>query len=123
MNNVKHTITLPEMKAIVKERVKKEYKAFLSHYENLPEHRRCFETAYDSGKIAFYGRIYVRIVIIDDLYPEEWIRLFYLFEGGILKEFYDSYLAFRNDSRTEEKLDIFLCPAVFASSSRAAARA
>jgi hypothetical protein len=123
MNNVKHTITLPEMKAIVKERVKKEYKAFLSHYESLPEHRRCFEMAYDSDKIAFYGRIYVRIVIIDDLYPEEWIRLFYLFDNGIIKEFYDSYLAFRSDSKAEEKLDIFLCPAVFASSSRPAARA
>ena len=103
MNNCKH-ITMDEMKYQVQEKVKKEYEDLLEGYRKLPTDKRYFEMGKDSEKLSFYKRFYV-VIIIGDLYSEEWVRLFYLFDGDIIKEYYDSYRSYKKDLKKKEKFE------------------
>lgn len=94
-------ITLSQIKEEVRRKVKKEYEAFLSEYRKLPPKIRRIRETRDKEKLNFYSRFYI-IVIIGDLYPDEWIHLFYYFEGNIIQDYYDSYMAFLNDSKKEK---------------------
>lgn len=96
--------SLTSVKRRVKEKVMKEYQAFMEGYRALPKDKLMDEMVEDAEKIAFYKRLYIIIVIIGDLYPEEWIRLDkYYFGRDIIKDFYDSYAMFRKDYREEER--------------------
>lgn len=95
--------SLTSVKRRVKEKVMKEYQTFMEGYRALPKDKLMDEMVEDAEKIAFYKRLYIIIVIIGDLYPEEWIRLDkYYFGRDIIKDFYDSYAMFRKDYREEE---------------------
>ncbi len=93
-------ISLDEMKHQVQERVIKEYMTFLDENKKMASHKKIAKEE-KLNKKAFYKRFYI-VIIIGDLYPEEWIRLYYLFDRDIIKEYYDAYLAFKEDSKMED---------------------
>lgn len=82
----------------VREKVRKEYEAFLDGYRKLPEEERFAKMVKDAGKIDFYRHIYIIIVIIGDLDPDEWRRLHvYYFDSNILEDHYRAFKAFEAD--------------------------
>ncbi len=95
-------IALSQIKEEVRRKVKKEYEAFLSEYRKLSPRRGRTRKRKDREKLNFYSRFYI-IVIIGDLYPDEWIHLFYYFDKNIIQDYYDSYIAFLNDLKKEKE--------------------
>lgn len=95
--------SMTTVKKRVKEKVMKEYQSFMANYRVLPKEELIEAMTEDAEKIAFYKRLYVIIVIIGDLYPEEWVRLDkYYLDRDILEEFYESYRMFQKDCSEEE---------------------
>lgn len=93
---------MAKIKRIVQKMIKEEYQATLETYKELPEEARFEAMVRDSDKIAFYRHYYIIIVIIGDLFPEDWIRLYLDHEeGGILDDLYRSYKAFCEDNAGE----------------------
>lgn len=97
---------LAQVKTEVREKVKKEYEAFLDGYKKLPEEERFAMMVKDAGKIDFYRHIYIIIVIIGDLDPDEWRRLnVYYFDTNILEDHYKAFKAFEADFAEEIDAD------------------
>jgi len=97
---------MAKIKRIVQKMTKEEYQATLEAYKEMPEEARFEAMVRDSDKIAFYRHYYIIIVIIGDLFPEDWIRLYLDHEeGGILDDLYRSYKAFCEDSEEEEEAE------------------
>lgn len=97
---------LAQVKTEVREKVKKEYEAFLDGYKKLPEKERFAMMVKDAGKIDFYRHIYIIIVIIGDLDPDEWRRLnVYYFDTNILEDHYKAFKAFEADFAEEIDAD------------------
>lgn len=95
---------MAKIKRIVQKMTKEEYQATLEAYKEMPEEARFEAMVRDSDKIAFYRHYYIIIVIIGDLFPEDWIRLYLDHEeGGILDDLYRSYKAFCEDSEEAEE--------------------
>lgn len=95
---------MAKIKRIVQKMTKEEYQATLETYKEMPEEARFEAMVRDSDKIAFYRHYYIIIVIIGDLFPEDWIRLYLDHEeGGILDDLYRSYKAFCEDSEEAEE--------------------
>lgn len=95
--------SLTTVKKRVKEKVMKEYQSFMEGYRAFPKDKLMEEMVEDAEKIAFYKRLYIIIVIIGDLYPEEWVRLDRYYLGrDIIRDFYESYAMFRKDYKEEE---------------------
>ncbi|MFA6874747.1 MAG: hypothetical protein WCR16_03960 [Bacilli bacterium] len=97
---------MAKIKRIVQKMTKEEYQATLETYKEMPEEARFEAMVRDSDKIAFYRHYYIIIVIIGDLFPEDWIRLYLDHEeGGILDDLYRSYKAFCEDSEEDEEAE------------------
>ena len=107
MGKAKEKNTIAAMRKEVKTKVRKEYESFLGAYRKMPEDIRFKKMIEDSGRIGFYRNVYIIIVIIGDITPEEWKWLYLYYKGiDIIKDFYRSYHAFQKDSEEENRKEL-----------------
>ena len=99
-------LTVSEMRKTVKTKVRKEYEGFLSGYRKLDDEKRFRKMVEDAEMIGFYRNLYIIIVIIGDLDPDEWRCLnVYYFDTNILEDHYKAFKAFEADFAEEIDAD------------------